>query len=129
MFDDIKVKISLPDLEDEISRSLTFQTKDTPAQFMEKYEISENGRLIHMKVEYESVPEEERPFYGKPEWEHGVNKFLGCINVKELGWEDTEFHGDLIFYTSHNKEWFEYEARFTEGNFTRVKRIKNKNEF
>lgn len=153
MFDNLRVKISLPDLSDEVVKELIFQTKDTETQFMENYEISEDRRLMHMCVEYETVPEEKRPYYGKPNWE-GIGQFLGCVKTIKKGWEDTKFHGDIRFYTNidykwldkycdtqengdcisnhpldmHSinkitKGWYEYEARFTEGILTKIERV------
>ena len=30
-------------------------------------------------------------------------------------WRDTEYHGDVTFYTNHDAKWYEFTARFTDG--------------
>lgn len=77
-----------------------FQTKDLDC-CMERYRISEAGRLLTTRYQRG----EETP-------------------TREL---DTEYHGYLVFYTSverqDRREWFEYRAKFTDGQIVELQRI------
>jgi hypothetical protein len=129
LFDYILVQFPLPETAPNwIDKDTEWQTKDTDAQFLETYIITKEGRLIHQTVEYESVPEEERPYYGKPEWEKSsFAKFCGIIRSVPTGDVDTNFHGDLhIGATSREKPYRFYDAvvRFNNGQLQYIKEIK-----
>ena len=55
--------------EDLAGRPVVFQTKDLE-NYLGTYVIKD-GRLYERIYEYENVPEEERPYYGKPECDEG----------------------------------------------------------
>jgi len=127
MFDTIKCEYPLPDkeLQDE-----DFQTKDL-ACLLDQYTITKSGELIHHAVRYEEVPDEERAYYGKPEWDTmPLVQLRGCIKTIPTGDVKVSFHGDLKFYTGigdpneKDYKFYEYIARFTEGKLVRI--TKNK---
>ena len=131
MYDDLKCEYPLPDKE---VQKETFQTKDFDCQ-MEEYLITEEGKLVHHTVRYETVPDEEREYYGTPEWdEKPFVRSFGCMRSIPTGDVEIPFHGDLLFYTytgDFNKGtdiWYEYEARFTEGQLTKIKRLTPQNK-
>lgn len=125
MFDEIRCEYPLPDqgVQDEV-----FQTKSFHRE-MDRYTITADGRLIHHMTRWESVPEEERPYYGKPEWDKPLHQVFGSIKTVPVGDVEIPFHGDVYFYTSRGEaqtesfEWFEYQARFTDGKLQWVKRV------
>src|SRR5919199_863327 len=127
LFDEITCKYPLPDpvVQDEI-----FQTKSFDP-IMDRYTITEDGRLILHSVRYESVPEEERPYYGTPEWDKPLGQLIGFMRSVPTGDVEIPYHGDIVFYTSigsHEEgtfEWFEYKARFTEGRLQWIKRLES----
>jgi len=128
MFDYIKCEYQLPD---SAVQNETFQTKSLD-KGLEDYTITSDGRLIQHAVRFESVPEEERPFYGKPEWKKPLGKVCGSIKSVPTGDAEIAYHGDIRFYTSigsretNDYEWFEYQARFTDGKLHWIKRIDRK---
>ncbi len=98
MFDTLKCEYPLPD---KTVQKDSFQTKSLDC-LLDNYTISKRGKLIlHRQRHYEKT-------------------------VKKIY---LDFHGDLRFYTStgsneeNNYEWFEYIARFTEGNLQWIKRV------
>jgi hypothetical protein len=101
MFDTLKCEYLLPD---KIVQKDSFQTKSLDC-LLDNYTISKRGKLILQRQRH---------------YETKVNKIT------------VDFHGDLRFYTSkgsreeNNYEWFEYEARFTEGNLQWIKRVECK---
>lgn len=127
MFDEIICDYPLPDNPPEWIRKAVFQTKDFE-NLLDTYVITDTGRLIRHCKEYETVEDKSHPFgfYLHPvkEWE-----------------EDTEYHGDLVFYTgnvtSRDKDgtctvrqgtgdqplFVEYKARFTEGQLQWIRRL------
>ena len=123
MFDEIRCEYPIPDAE---VQDALFQTKDFDCQ-LHLYTITKEGRLIHHDGHLELVSEEERPYYGKPEWEKPLFKLAGSMRFVPDGDVDTNYHGDVIFYTSAGKrpnyEWYEYQARFTEGQLQWIKRV------
>lgn len=134
MFDYIECEYPLPD-GFVPPPGWEFQTKDTEAMYMEVYRITKDGRLIHEACDYEIVPEEERPYYGKPEFE-GFLKIAGSQRKVNERDEDEQYHGDLEFYGSNitgcGPEGYiteddapmvrrEYTARFTNGNLQEIR--------
>jgi hypothetical protein len=133
MFDTIRCLAPLPDGFDATNTS--FQTKDLDS-VMEQYDITADGRLIAHRVEYEECPEEERPYFGKPEWETSpMVRFFGMLRPKRQYTEEDPFHGDVEFYTNNiclsgpdavetyddlPPQRREYTARFTDGRLTRI---------
>ena len=120
LFDHISVKYKLPDPE---AQDLEFQSKDTESQFLDQYEITEQGRLMYLAHETETVPEEERPYFNDPKFQESpLLKMCGMIRRINERWEDTNFHGFIRFYAGIGKhgtdgyKWFEYTAKFTDGN-------------
>ncbi|MBA3692102.1 MAG: hypothetical protein H0X49_13130 [Acidobacteria bacterium] len=128
MFDYLKCEYPLPD---STVQNETFQTKSLD-KVLGDYTITADGRLILHAVSYESVPEEERPYYDKPEWKKPFGKICGSLTSSPTGDVEIAYHGDVRFYTSvgsrenNDYEWFEYQARFTDGKLQWVKRIEQK---
>jgi hypothetical protein len=103
MFDEIKCDAALPDNRIEPGR--WFQTKSL-LNCTFKYTISEKGRLIHHFQRFEPGPDRET----------GRGVSLPTRNLVEERDIDTEFHGDVRFYTHNGKnEWVDYVARFSNG--------------
>jgi hypothetical protein len=113
MFDNIKCEYKLPidGLQDEI-----FQTKDFEC-LLDTYTITKDGKLILHEIEMIPVPEEERPYYGKPEWndKNGLYKFFGSLKSIPIGDKFIDHTGKIRFYTSLKKGWVEFEAKFFDG--------------
>jgi hypothetical protein len=126
MFDhvDVDESIELPRLSKERREHMReydkFQTKDFE-RTMATYKITKDRRLFKMKARYETVPEQERPYYNDPKAEEQpILKYFGMLRLIEEGWEDTNFHGVLNFYTFIEGDWYEYDAKFTDGDLTSI---------
>jgi len=122
MFDHIRCEYILPEAPEEVQNSI-FQTKDLE-NLMDEYTITREGKLILHRVECNVVPEEERPYFGKPEWNEGFYKSFGSLCRTPLGDEDTKYHGLISIYTSDKKIWYEYVLRFTDGVLVNVDEVK-----
>lgn len=121
MFDEIKCEYPLPDEE---MQNETFQTKDFH-NAMDHYTITKEGRLIWHKTRYEEVPEKERKYHGTPKWEENpIYQLMGSMRSIPVANIDVQHHGVIRFYTSKVDGWFEYEAKFTDGQVIDIKRIK-----
>ena len=117
MFDSINYKYFAPlETTEDIKKlnidveGFTFQTKDLD-NCLETYIINEKGRLIHKKVKYK--------------WVDDDNAFLkGYMDEESHELVDTNYHGDILFYAFEyidvdDKEFsvdVDYKARFTNGN-------------
>jgi len=106
---------------------LLFQTKDFD-NCLEIYKITETGKLLKEISEMEVVPEEERPYYNKPEWNDpklsGFFRIFGSLRKNSLGWEETNFTGEVTMYTSRDDEWYEYKLLFVKGKLREVTKVK-----
>lgn len=94
-----------------------YQTKDTPAQFMELYEIR-GDELWYKEVEREYVEDEDHILGGyltelSHEWKF-CKDFDGLIRFYR---EDTENGG------YKNDAWIEYRALFMDGKMIKFERI------
>lgn len=128
MFDNLKCLYPLPvtGLNTEI-----FQTKDTPAQMLDMYEIRKEGTLWHedYDVEDRSDPNAE-----------GIERLFGSCTKVNKRWEfEDKFIGEIRFYTylehkdHNNKEdewnddlWYEFSAYFVNGRLICLLQIPTK---
>jgi hypothetical protein len=129
MFDYVIIEYSLPNSAPTwVNKAHLWQTKDTPAQYMETYVITKEGRLIHRSVRYEPVPDEERPYWGKPEWEtSAIARCCGMITSISTGDVDTSYHGDLRVCATTNTQPYEFYdcvVRFNNGSVQYIKEVK-----
>lgn len=124
VFDYVKFEYPLPDPE---RQDWEWQSKDTPAQYMEFYRVTKDGLLIHEAVHYEAVPEEERPYWNTPEWEMPLMQFVGSIRTVSDGDEVVDYHGDIIVVggqKGHYEQIVQYRCRFTNGRLEWIREIR-----
>ena len=95
MFDYVTCEYPLPIVVPFLS-TMDFQTKDLN-NLLDNYTISKDGQLFLLKEEYESVPEEQRPFYGTDKW-HGFWKSAGSMKAVSSGLEEVDYTGKINFY-------------------------------
>jgi hypothetical protein len=98
MFDELRCEADLPSGHPATARD--FQTKSL-LKCLDNYTITKEGRLILHSCHYESVGETENGF---PQ-----------MNRIDTGDVDTEYHGDIRFYTTIGETSVDYVARFTHG--------------
>ena len=115
MFDYIRCDMPLPSEPAPPPEDTHFQTKDTPAQWMELYVIRLDGRLYKPGVKYED--------HSDPTLE-GLARLRGmCTPISDPA-SDTvlgDYHSDLEFYHyADDGEWWMYVARFTDGICVRI---------
>lgn len=111
MYDSIYCRYPLPGLgvvDDE------FQTKDTPLQFLEVYEIQEDGTLWHQ--EYDVVDRSD------PE-ATGLGRICGSMARENPRWVREWHTGTIQFYTCRKGGWIEFEADFAEGMLRQIKKL------
>ena len=98
LFDRIRCNYPMP-LDG--ANALTYQTKDTPAQLLDNYEIRGDGTLWHQSVDYDD----------------GANS----------PFEPVRFTGDIRFYGRLVPSgWVEWLAIFAEGRLTSLSLIENR---
>jgi hypothetical protein len=104
MFNHVRCRYLLPDPE---AQNLEFQTKSMEKLFLDNYEITADGQLMHEA--YETRFEEDA---GAP---------LGFyINRENRRWEPADFTGELEMHTSvrHAEDavtWYSYTFDFQNG--------------
>ena len=113
MYDELTCEYPLPEKYKKYQDSV-FQTKSL-VNCLDKYLITKDGELVHHSFNWEVVPEEERPYYGKPEWD----KFKWAGSFKTTGKEPQKLNhtGEVRFYEWDVKEdiWVEFIALFANG--------------
>lgn len=126
MYDEITCEYPLPKSGYLVLPGHTFQTKSFE-NLLDKYTITTDGKLILHNEVWEPVPEEDRPYYGKPEWEKPLGAWVGSMRAIPAGDEEIPHHGDIYFYDVFRvrseggaRVWLEYRARFTEGRLSRI---------
>ncbi len=122
MFDYITCEYPLPHKEVQDTR---FQTKHLACR-SNNYTITKEGRLIWNKVRHEEVPEKERPYYGKPEWDKkswwGFFRYRleGSMKTVHIADIDIHEHGSIRFYMDVKATWYEYKAIFEDGQLVKL---------
>ena len=103
MFDYIKCDAPLPD--GSVTPPDHFQTKDFDDPYMDLYEITASGRLVHHEYELEWIKDEAAP--------------LGIWQKRhDRGLRDLNHHGMLNFYGG--MPFREYNAKFTDGQLVEI---------
>lgn len=132
MFDNIICKFPLPLPEFQANE---FQTKDTPAQYLDLYEIREDGTIWHEEYDTEDQSvlgkwRREHPGQEPPPEVNTITNWAGCAARVNKRWVQlTDFHDDLRFYNSighHSSGWVEFSARFTDGKLAKLTLIEHR---
>ncbi|WP_431112987.1 hypothetical protein [Variovorax paradoxus] len=117
MYDDLRCEFPLPA---EGANALSYQTKDTPAQFCEQYVIREDGTL--WGEEYDTEGQSDRDA-------EDMMRLIGCATrVNRRPVQVTDFTGKLRFYTFEKDSfddrdpgaWVEWSSYFVGGKLKEV---------
>jgi hypothetical protein len=137
MFDIVIVEVPLPDAGAAQVRE--WHTKDFLDPFMENYKITPDGRLLHELMHLEDRSDPQYPI-------GSIERLAGSATRIHDGWRDVQFHGILHFhgdkYSGETRlisfapetlgqdllhpepaEWFEYNAKFTDGQLVSIERV------
>lgn len=131
MFDYVRCKYPLP--VPEVQERL-FQPKDTDAQWMDRYEIREDGSLWHEAHDIEDRSDPAAPV-------GSFESIRGMMTPVNKRWEPcSEFTGELCFHDNwewrnHNGDddayfkwypgWIEFSAYFVKGQLRELHVITN----
>lgn len=132
MFDDIRCKYPLPVPG---ANDLDYQTKDTGHQYMDQYEIREDGTLWHEDYDIEDQsdlakwraahPGEEPP----EEMTSALASWAGCMARINKRWRQVKCTGEIGFYntlgTDHSG-WIEWSAYFIDGELQTIVLVENR---
>lgn len=112
MFDNIRCELPLPVLGEVPER--VFQTKDTPAQYLDTYVIRADGEFVHESPDIEDLTEEEREAWAR---EHGYADTKWAPIMRRVGEpRRVEWTGEVYFYDSKDqKGWIEFKATIVRG--------------
>lgn len=121
MFDYLFINTNkLPVSEEEketIGDKPGWQTKDFDCELTEIY-ITDEGELKINRFEMQIVPKEERPYpNGK-----GLEEFVGSMRRTNQRLETIPFHGCVNFYSDIKGQWYEFNAKFTDGKLQEIER-------
>ncbi|HYE20961.1 MAG TPA: hypothetical protein VEA69_21120 [Tepidisphaeraceae bacterium] len=104
MFDYIRCRHPLPIPE---AVGVECQTKDTPVQYLDNYEIREDGTLWHEAHDIEDRSDPNAT---------GLGRLMGMATPVNHRWEPEPFTGEIVFYgTTPGGVEFEYSAYFVRG--------------
>lgn len=96
---------------------IEYQTKDTDAQYLERYKIDKDGYLWHEYREYKWEPDPEKEKLG------GLLAMAGALKTTKREWKKLDhFRGDICFYSDYAGEWFEFSALFDKGKVINIER-------
>lgn len=99
------------------ANALTYQTKDTDAQFLDSYEIRKDGTLWHEEydVEDRSDPNAE-----------GLKGLIGCMTRTSPRWQQELLTGEVRFYDGNADWWVEFSAYFVRGQLKQLEIIEQR---
>ena len=129
LYDEIKIEYPFPE-DYKFLQNRVFQTKDFD-RTMSLYRITSQGELQKEICEYQVVPEKERPFYGKPEWDKSViYRFCGAMKKKHYGWEPMKYTGLFNCYDYIDSVFYDVYIKFLDGKLLSlsIREIKDKEE-
>ena len=111
MFDYVQCHYPLPV---EGAADVEYQTKDTPAQWLDRYEIRADGTLWHQDYDTEdrSDPNAE-----------GFARLFGCATRVNERWERVALTGEIVFYSGD----FEFSAYFVRGELKHLEMLQAHN--
>jgi hypothetical protein len=109
MFDRLTCRYPLPV---KGANDLIYATKDTPAQYLDNYEIREDGSLWHQEYDIED--------HSDPKAK-GIMALAGCMTKVARGWVPELMTGEIVFYhLIGDKGWIEFSAYFEAGKIVRL---------
>ena len=114
LFDYLRCKYPIPV---DGANDLDYQTKDTPSQYMDSYEIREDGTLWHEAYDTEDRSDPNAT---------GLNALRGKMTRINARWEQQAITGEVRFYTSRDKpplNWIELSAYFVNGELKQLEVI------
>jgi len=121
MFDTIKVDSSLLPVEDDeriLLDGINFQTKSFN-NFMDDYEITHDGELLMYSYKMINLEVEKN---GDEDWTGMFGRTKRVLDRKSK----VDYHGMINFYYYDKEDnWFEFKARFTDGQLEYIVRLEN----
>ena len=111
MFDYLRCSYPLPV---EGAQALEYQTKDTPAQYLDQYEIRADGTLWHQDYDTEDRSDQKA---------EGFARLFGCATRVNERWEPVAMTGEVVFYAGD----FEFSAYFVGGNLKHLETLQATN--
>jgi hypothetical protein len=118
MFDSIKInsdKLPVSVAEKELLKDAVFQTKDLE-QCLLMYVISDSGELLLSEFADEKNKKENIPVMF-------LEEYFTDFKQEKVIYTKTAFHGYIRFYTSADKTWYEFRAKFTDDKLVSLERI------
>lgn len=104
-------------------KDIEYQTKDTPAQLLDNYEIRTVGSLWHEEYDIEVIEDDSLPL--KIAWNQINKRWVFC----------SDFIGEIRFYREDTEaggykanKWIEYSAYFYNGYLREIHLLENKDE-
>jgi hypothetical protein len=114
MFDYLKCDYKLPidGVENEV-----WQTKSTPAQFLDNYEIRRVGTLWHEEYDIEDRSDPNAT---------GLMRFKGSLTKVNKRWVyEEKFTGEIVFYTIKDNKFINVSAYFHNGTLKELHVLNN----
>lgn len=118
MYDELRCEYPLPAKD---AQDRTYQTKDTPSQFLDTYIIRPDGTLWHELYDTEdrSDPNAE-----------GLMRLFGSMTRVNQRWEQiADFTGEISFYDfADGGNWLEFSAHFKDGQLQQLNLVADERE-
>lgn len=103
LFDTLRCHYPLPVAG---ANDLEFQSKSTPAQLCDEYEIRADGSLWHREYDQEDCSNPDAT---------GIDRLIGMAARVNERWVPDSMTGELRFYTDNDGTWLEFEAQVVSG--------------
>ncbi len=107
-------KLPVSSSERKLLKNKIFQAKDLENCLL-SYEITNEGEVMLQNIKEEKTSELIPYFREMDDEEYVENKNIIC--------EKISFYGFIRFYTSINKSWYEFKAKFTDDKLVLIDKI------
>jgi len=119
MFDNLKISTSKLPLSDSEKKSIgenpDWQTKDFEC-ILSTAEITDEGKLRFLTFKYDWDENAESAMFQ-------LTGKKGALVTKDEEWIDIPHHGYVNFYSTVNTIWYEFNAKFTDGQLVSIERV------
>ncbi len=109
LYDYLKCEYPLPV---ELKKDVWCQSKDTPAQWMDTYEIRSDGTIWHQ--DYDLIDR------GDPK-EEGLKRLRGCLHPENKRWVQLKITGEITFGgETQDGRWVTFSTYFVKGELKEI---------
>jgi hypothetical protein len=107
MYDEITVEFSFEEKYKHL-QNVVFQTKSLSC-CLDNYLVDQEGQLWMQKAIWDVIPEKDRPYFGKPEWNSRFGKIVGMLDIVNAEKQKHHHTGEIKMYYFDDASKVDYD--------------------